>query len=280
MTPDFRLPTSDFRPMFAIEFRNVSFGYEERLILDEVSFAVRQGELKCVLGGSGSGKSTILKLALRLLEPSSGEILIGETDVSHLSDEELADVRGKMGMIFQGGALFDSLTVRENVAYRLMEQHWDDDRIETEVKQQLDFLDFDGDLDALPADLSGGHRRTVAIARALAGGPDILLYDEPTTGLDPATAKAVCELAARLRDNRQVSAVFVTHRLDDINHLSSVLYQGKIALSREEANFCLLNTTFMILRNGKVYFNGTADQLRAQDDEYLREFLGATDDEE
>jgi phospholipid/cholesterol/gamma-HCH transport system ATP-binding protein len=280
MPPTDTSETPPNRAPYAIEFRHVTFAYEDRVVLDDVSFGVRRGELKCILGGSGSGKSTILRLAMRLIEPDDGQIVVDGVDVTHLLEEELADVRGRMGVIFQGGALFDSLTVRENVAYRLIEQHWPEEKIEEEVRRQLDFLGFDDELDALPADLSGGSRRTVAIARALAGGPGILLYDEPTTGLDPATAKAVCELAAKLRDTRGVSSIFVTHRLDDIRYLSSLLYQGSEILHRDGTNFCLANQTFMILRNGKVYFDGSDEQLRGQDDEYLREFLGEVEDEE
>lgn len=280
MSPTADAHDSSPQSPFAIEFRHVTFAYEDRVVLDDVSFSVRRGELKCILGGSGSGKSTILRLAMRLIEPDDGQIIVDGIDVTHLREEELTEVRRHMGVIFQGGALFDSLTVRENVGYRLIEQHWPAEKIEEEVKRQLEFLGFDGDLDALPADLSGGGRRTVAIARALAGGPGILLYDEPTTGLDPATAKAVCELAAKLRDTRGVSSIFVTHRLDDIRHLSAQLYLENGVLYRDGANFCLANQTFMILRNGKVYFNGPEEQLRASDDEYLREFLGEVEDEE
>jgi phospholipid/cholesterol/gamma-HCH transport system ATP-binding protein len=272
-------PNSAVSP-YAIEFRNVTFSYDERPVLNDISFGVRRGELKCILGGSGSGKSTILRLALRLIEPDSGAIFVNGVDITHLREEELNRVRDKVGMIFQGGALFDSLSVRENVAYRLAEQHWDEARIEEEVRQQLEYMDFEGDLETLPDELSGGMRRAVAIARAMAGGPEILLYDEPTTGLDPTTAKMVCELAAKLRDTQNVSSIFVTHRLDDIKFLSSVLFLGGQSLRRDEVNFCVTNTTVMILRDGKVYFNGTNEQLRAQDDLYLREFLGTVEDEE
>lgn len=265
---------------YAIEFRHVTFSYDARRVLEDISFGVKRGELKCILGGSGSGKSTILRLALRLIEPDSGAIFVNGVDVTHLREEEMNEVRDKMGMIFQGGALFDSLSVRENVAYRLNEQHWDEARMEEEVRRQLKFMDFDGDLDTLPSELSGGARRAVAIARAMAGGPEILLYDEPTTGLDPTTAKVVCELAAKLRDTQHVSSIFVTHRLDDIKFLSSVLYLGGQPLRHGAVDFCVTNTAVMILRDGRVYFNGTEEQLRAQDDLYLREFLGAVEDEE
>jgi phospholipid/cholesterol/gamma-HCH transport system ATP-binding protein len=236
--------------------------------------------MKVILGGSGSGKSTILRLVLGLVKPDSGEIYVGGQEITGLSEQALLPVRRKMGIVFQSGALFDSLTVHDNVGYRLIEEGWPDERIEEEVKKQLAFIDFKGELDVLPGDLAGGMRRTVAIARAMVGGPEILLYDEPTAGLDPPTARTLCELAAKYRDAQSVSSIFVTHRMDDVRFLSSILYTksstGAIApLHRTDDEFSLVNTRFIILRNHRIYFSGTEEQLRQSSDPYIQEFIGA-----
>jgi phospholipid/cholesterol/gamma-HCH transport system ATP-binding protein len=264
----------------AIEFRNVTHSYDgEHFVLEDISFTLARGEMKVILGGSGSGKSTILRLVLGLAKPDSGEIYVGGQEITSLSEQGLLPVRRKLGIVFQSGALFDSLTVRDNVGYRLIEEGWPQDKIEQEVEKQLAFIDFKGEMDVLPGDLAGGMRRTVAIARAMVGGPEILLYDEPTAGLDPPTARTLCELAAKYRDGQNVSSIFVTHRMDDVRFLSSVLYTKEhgtlVPMHRTDDEFSLVNTRFIILKNHRIYFSGTEEQLRQADDPYIQEFIGA-----
>jgi len=264
-----------------IEFRNVWHSYDgEHFVLEDISFSVGPGEMTVILGGSGSGKSTILRLTLGLIRPDEGQIFIHGQEITAMSEQDLLAVRRKIGIVFQSGALFDSLSVYENVAYRLREEGWPEDRIEEEVRRQLAFIDFKGDVHALPGELSGGMRRAVAIARAMVGGPEILLFDEPTAGLDPPTARTLCELAAKYRDLQGVSSIFVTHRMDDVRFLSSVLYVRNaagdvLALHRDDETFSLINTRFLILRHHRIYFSGTEEQLRRSEDPYVREFIGA-----
>jgi phospholipid/cholesterol/gamma-HCH transport system ATP-binding protein len=270
----------------AIEFKNVWHSYDgEHFVLEDISFSVGPGEMTVILGGSGSGKSTILRLTLGLIRPDEGEIFIQGQEITSTTEHELLDVRRKMGIVFQSGALFDSLSVYENVAYRLREEGWPEDRIEEEVLRQLAFIEFKGDIHALPSELSGGMRRAVAIARAMVGGPEILLFDEPTAGLDPPTARTLCELAAKYRDLEGVSSIFVTHRMDDVRFLSSVLYTRNaagdiLALHRDDETFSLINTRFLILRHHRIYFSGTEEQLRRSEDPYVREFIGALEEVE
>ena len=269
-----------------IEFRNVWHSYDgEHFVLEDISFSVGPGEMTVILGGSGSGKSTILRLTLGLIRPDDGEIFIHGQEITSMTEQELLAIRRKIGIVFQSGALFDSLSVYENVAYRLREEGWPEERIEEEVRRQLAFIDFKGDVHALPGELSGGMRRAVAIARAMVGGPEILLFDEPTAGLDPPTARALCELAAKYRDLQGVSSIFVTHRMDDVRFLSSVLYTRDaagdvLALHRDDETFSLINTRFLILRNRRIYFSGTEEQLRRSEDPYVREFIGALEEME
>ena len=192
-TPTDRLNVgSESRLVPAIEFRDVYLAFDDQVILDGVNFAVRRGETKIVLGGSGSGKSTIINLILGLLKPDSGEILIDGENITDFDDQDLMGIRKKIGMVFQEGALFDSLSVYDNVAYRLIEEGVGDDEIEHEVTRMLHFVDLDDAIDKMPSELSGGMRRRVGIARALVGNPSIVLFDEPTAGLDPPTARTIC----------------------------------------------------------------------------------------
>jgi phospholipid/cholesterol/gamma-HCH transport system ATP-binding protein len=261
----------------AIEFRNVSLAFGDRIILNRVSFAVGRGESKVVLGGSGTGKSTLLRLALGLIKPDSGRILIDGEDITDHTEDELMRVRKKIGMVFQEGALFDSLSVYENVAYRMREQGVPEDEIDTTVRQMLQFVDLTHAIDQLPNQLSGGMRRRVGIARALVGSPKIVLFDEPTSGLDPITARTICELALNLRDLENVASIFVTHRLQDIEVLSSEYVvkkdDGGIEYRAENGELCLINTRFLLLKDGNVIFSGSDEQLTEDDDPYIQRFL-------
>lgn len=201
----------------SIEFRDVWLSFDEEPILKGVSFTVRRGETKIILGRSGGGKSTIIKLVLGLLKPDSGQILIDGEDITDYTEVQMMAVRKKMGMVFQEGALFDSLSVYENVAYRLNEQNVDEEEIESEVRKMLRFVDLEDAIDKMPIELSGGMRRRVGIARALVGSPKMVLFDEPTAGLDPPTSRTICELVLKLRDLEDVSSIFVTHEMNTLD---------------------------------------------------------------
>lgn len=261
----------------AIEFHDVTMSYDDRVILDGVSFIVNPGETKLVMGGSGTGKSTILKLVLGLIKPDSGRILIDGEDITHHSEREMIEVRQKIGMVFQEGALFDSLSVYENVGFRLFEQGVPESEIEHDVRRMLQFVDLEQAIDMMPAELSGGMRRRVGIARALVGNPKLILFDEPTAGLDPPTARTILELAIKLRDLEGVSSIFVTHRMDDIRMLSSnfatINEKGEVAFQKEQGNLCLVNTRFIMLQKGKVIFSGTDEELGQSTDPYIKDFL-------
>lgn len=265
------------RTVPAIEFRDVHLSFDDEEILKGISFIVRRGETKIILGRSGGGKSTTIKLILGLLKPDSGRILIDGEDITDYSETQMMEVRKKIGMVFQEGALFDSLSVYENVAYRLHEQGKPEDEIEEEVKKMLRFVDLEDAIDKMPDELSGGMRRRVGIARALVGNPPIVLFDEPTAGLDPPTSRTICELAIKLRDLEDVSSIFVTHEMMNLRYLSSeyatLSPAGEVLLLPEGKDFCLLNTEIVMLRYGHVIFNGTDEQLRASEDEYIRRFL-------
>ena len=261
----------------AIEFQNVTMAYDDRTILDDVSFIVNPGETKIVMGGSGTGKSTILKLTLGLIRPQSGHILIDGEEVTGYSEQEMNELRRKIGMVFQDGALFDSLTVYENVGYRLFEQNVTESEIEDNVRRMLRFVNLEHTMYMMPSELSGGMRRRVGIARALVGSPKITLFDEPTAGLDPPTARTILELAMKLRDLEGVSSIFVTHRLEDIKMLSSsyatINEDGEVEFEHENESLCLVNTKFIMLKDGKVIFSGTDEELWQSDDPYIKDFF-------
>lgn len=260
-----------------IEFRDVHLAFDDKVILDGVSFSVRRGETKLILGRSGGGKSTTIRLILGLLKPDSGKIFIDGEDITDYTEEEMMPVRHKIGMVFQEGALFDSLSVYENVAYRLREQNVGEEEIEHEVRRMLQFVDLEDAIDKMPIELSGGMRRRVGIARALVGDPEIVLYDEPTAGLDPPTARTICELAIKLRDLQDVSSIFVTHEMNNVGYLSSeyaiVNEEGAVIFEKEGEKLCLINTEVIMFRNGKVIFSGTDERLRASQDPYIQKFV-------
>jgi phospholipid/cholesterol/gamma-HCH transport system ATP-binding protein len=261
----------------AIEFHDVSLAFGDRTVLNRISFGVRYGESLIVLGQSGTGKSTILRLTLGLIKPDAGRIIIDGEDITDLTEEELMTMRQKIGMVFQEGALFDSLPVYDNVAYRLREQRLPESEIEQTVMRMLRFVDLEDAADKMPNELSGGMRRRVGIARALAGNPKIILYDEPTAGLDPITARTINELALKLRDLEEVSSIFVTHRLKDLQVLSSEYVvrddHGNVIFEHEGDRLCLINTQFIMLKDGEIIFSGTDEALRASKDPYIIKFL-------
>jgi phospholipid/cholesterol/gamma-HCH transport system ATP-binding protein len=247
------------------------------MVLDDVSFRVAPGEMKVLLGESGGGKSTIIRLALGLDKPDSGEIFIEGQEITQLDEQDLNQVRDKVGMVFQEGALFDSLTVFENVAYRLREREEDEETIEKAVQRILEFVGLQDSADKLPAELSGGMKRRVAIARAVVGDPEIVLFDEPTTGLDPPAAGIICVLGLRLRDVKGVSSIWITHRLEDVRFLSSKFivsaWGDQAVVADEDDKLCLINTKFLMLHHGKIIFEGTDEQLWQSEDPFIREFL-------
>ena len=261
----------------AIEFKDVTMSYDDRLILDGVSFTVNPGETKIVMGGSGTGKSTILKLVLGLIRPDTGRILIDGEDVTDYSEGDMTPVRQKIGMVFQDGALFDSLSVYENVGFRLFEQGVPEAEIEDNVRRMLQFVNLEKTMHMMPSELSGGMRRRVGIARALVGSPKLVLFDEPTAGLDPPTARTILELAMKLRDLEGVSSIFVTHRLEDIKLMSSsfatIDEDGEVVFQEEKGNLCLVNTKFVMLKQGRVIFSGTDEELWQSTDPYIVEFF-------
>ena len=260
-----------------IEFRNVSICYDDEVVLDDVSFVVWPAELKLMLGQSGGGKSTVIKLALGLEKPDAGKILIDGEDIAPLPEEELDRIRNKMGVVFQEGALFDSLTVFENVAYRLQERGEDEAMIERKVGAILEFVGLKDAADKLPAELSGGMKRRVAIARAVVDEPEIVLFDEPTTGLDPPTARTICKLGLKLRDARGVSAIWVTHRIEDIRFLASkhaCVGPGHRTQIEGEGERCrLANTRVVMLHHGRIIFEGPDELFWKSNDPVIREFV-------
>src|SRR5215471_7265951 len=258
-----------------IIFEDVAISFEGLMVLDGVSFELRKGETKAVLGVAGSGKSTILKLCLGLIRPDAGRIYILGHDITAMSEEELFDLRSQIGIVFQESALFDSLTVRENVAFRLMEEKLPDAEVEQRVREVLRFVELEDAIDRLPSELSGGMRRRVGIARAIITHPEILLYDSPTGGLDPITSTTIIELIMKQRDVSLTSALLVSHRLQDGFMLASHYYDPDT--KRMEAvdgkPMRDVHTSFMILREGKVIFNGTALELGRVQDPYIREYI-------
>lgn len=261
----------------AIEFRDVHLGYDDRKVLDGLNFKIMKGESKIILGRSGGGKSTIIKLVLGLLKPDAGRVFVDGEDITDYTEQEMMQVRSKIGMVFQEGALFDSLSVYDNVAFRLHEQGVPEDEVEAEVRRMLLFVDLEDAIDKMPSELSGGMRRRVGIARALVGDPKIVLFDEPTAGLDPPTARTICELAMKLRDLEDVSSIFVTHEMKNLDYLCSeyavVNEAGEVVFEAEGERLCLINSKVLMMRRGKIIFSGTDEMLRNADDPDIRRFL-------
>lgn len=265
----------------AIEFRNVNFSYDHKKVLDDLSFTVAKGEIKIILSGSGGGKSTILKLILGLLKPDAGEIFIDGEEISKYDEPELQRVRDKIGMVFQEGALFDSLSVYDNVAYRLNEREISEEDVEKEVSSLVEFVKLEDDIEKLPSELSGGMQKQLSIARALVGNPTIVLFDEPTVALDPPTSATICDLIIELRDLEGVSSIVVTHEMDVVKYLTSeyvtVSDKGELKFKDEGQALCLTNTNILMLRNGREIFSGTSTELIKSEDIYIHDFIRGTE---
>jgi phospholipid/cholesterol/gamma-HCH transport system ATP-binding protein len=259
-----------------VVFDHVSLAFDEKAILKDVSFTLISGHTKIILGASGAGKSVTLKIILGLLAADAGVVWVNGERVDQLAEEEMMKVRADLGMVFQEGALFDSLTVRENVGYRLYEESdMPLPEADRRVEEVLGFIGLGEFMDRMPSELSGGQRRRVAIARAMASKPKILLYDEPTTGLDPITATTVDDEIIKLRDLENVSSIVVTHQLRDAFYLAThtaVKENGTIRVVLADAQKAE-QAEFMMLRDGFIVFEGDADELRHSEDEYLKKFL-------
>ena len=258
-------------------FDKVSLAFDDNVILKNISFTLIAGQTKIVLGASGSGKSTILKLILGLLRPDEGVVWVNGERVDQMTEPELMTVRADLGMVFQEGALFDSLTVSENVGYKLYEEtNMPTDQVRGRVEEVLGFIGLGEFSDRMPSELSGGQRRRVAIARAMAAKPRLLLYDEPTTGLDPITALTVDDEIVKLRDLENVSSILVTHQLRDAFYVAT-----HEAVRRDDGSLHIApadqdkseEAEFIMLKDGGIVFEGHATELRESSDDYLRTFL-------
>src|SRR5262245_14693385 len=256
-----------------VVFDGIWLAFDEKEILRDVSFTLRTGHTKIFLGASGAGKSTILRLTLGLLKPDAGRIFVNGEQIEAMSEDKLIDVRADLGMVFQEGALFDSLTVGENVGYKLSEElQWPAERTDARVREVLGFIGLTEFIDRMPSELSGGQRRRVAIARAMAAKPRILLNDEPTTGLDPVTANTVDDEIIKLRDLEGVSSIVVTHQLRDAFRVATheaVRDGGAIQIVPADEQKCE-EAEFIMLKDGRVHFEGHAAELRGSRDPYIR----------
>ena len=272
--------TSSLDSSPTIRFENVRLGFEEGDILRGVSFQVQERETLVLLGETGTGKTLSLKLAAGLMRPSAGNIQVLGRELSSMEERDLLAFRRQMGFVFQEGALFDSMTVGDNVAYRLLEDKVKDEEIEPRVREVLRFVELEDTVDLFPSELSGGMRRRVSIARALINQPPIVLYDSPTAGLDPVTSQTIITLILRLRDVYGVTALLATQRLQDGFALANFRFDPatkRVVRSVSNGNVRgaakMAATRFLVLREGGVYFEGGQEELADTKDEYLKRFL-------
>jgi phospholipid/cholesterol/gamma-HCH transport system ATP-binding protein len=265
-------PKDQSRPV--LEFSHVFLSFDGPPVLADVSFTVAPSETRILLGPAGVGKSVLLKLCNGLLQPTHGRVYLFEEDISHMREEALVNLRPRTGMVFQEGALFDSLTVRDNIAYQLTQELVPDQEIDARVREALRFVELEQTFDSFPSSLSGGMRRRVAIARALIHKPDLLLYDSPTGGLDPVTSTTIIELIVKQRDVYHTPSLLVTHRLQDAFTMCTHRFDPNsgrmIPLPKGEVD---PNTTFLMLSEGRLIFNGSLAELAASQDPFVREFL-------
>ena len=257
-----------------LEFRNVSITFTDRPVLEDISFSVGPNETRILLGPAGVGKSVLLKLANGLLSPDSGSIHLFGREISHAPEEKLFELRNRTGMVFQEGALFDSLTVRDNVAYQLIQERVPDEDIDVRVREALRFVGLEQTFSLYPGSLSGGMRRRVAIARALIHNPQLLLYDSPTGGLDPVTSTTIVGLIVKQRDVYRTPSVLVTHRLQDAftmcTHRFEPAEDRMVPLPKGQID---LTTTFLMLEEGRLIFDGNVHELVSSQNSFVREFI-------
>jgi len=261
-------------PTPVVAFQNVSISFDGPPVLQDVSFTVGPTETRILLGPAGVGKSVLLKLTNGLLCPDHGSVRLFGEDISRMSEQALFPLRVRTGIVFQEGALFDSLTVRDNIAYQLIQQNVPDDVIDARVHEALHFVELDQTFSLFPGSLSGGMKRRVAIARALIGQPELVLYDSPTGGLDPITSTTIIELVMKQRDFYHTPSILVTHRLQDAFTLCTHHYDSELGrmvpLPKGHAD---PNTTFLMLEEGRLIFDGSLHDIVHTDNKFVREFL-------
>lgn len=267
-----------------LRFEDVSVHFEDAIALDQVSFELHPGDTRIVLGVAGSGKTTLLKVALGLVRPDSGRIYLFGKDATDLNESDWFAIRARMGILFQEGGLFDSMTVAENVAYPLVNQHTvttenehnGNGQVDSKVREALRFVELEQTLEKFPSELSGGMRRRVGIARAIVTEPPLVLYDSPTAGLDPITANTIIQLILKERDLRNAASIMVTHRYQDGHLMANFRYNpnsGKIEVAPDGAEESRLKTKFFVMNAGRLVFAGTQPELRAAQDPYVRKFV-------
>jgi len=264
--------TDDQTPV--VVFEDVSIAFDLKTVLDNVSFSVARGETRIILGPAGGGKSVLLKLANGLLRPDSGKIQIFDEEITSMPERELFKLRAKIGMVFQESALFDSLSVEDNVAYRLHEEHVPEEEAHERVVEALKFVELEQAINKFPSELSGGMRRRVSIARAIISRPDLILYDSPTGGLDPITSTTIIELVMKQRDVSHTTSLMITHRLQDAFTLAMHRFDPKTGKMQPIPNGGVDESTkFLVLNEGKIVFDGTTHELVASTDPWLRQYL-------
>ena len=257
-----------------VEFDHVCLGFEEHQVLKDISFKVAHGETRIILGPSGGGKSVLMKLANGLLLPDTGDVRILGWSLQQMTQRELFQMRAHVGMVFQESALFDSLNVEDNVAYRLEEEHVDPAEIHTRVVEALHFVELEKAIDKFPSELSGGMRRRVSIARAIISKPDLILYDSPTGGLDPITSNTIIDLVVKQRDVSGTTSLLITHRLQDAFTMATHRYNEQLGHMEKIPNGGIdPNPRFLVLNEGKVVFDGTTLELSHTSDTWLKDYI-------
>jgi len=257
-----------------VVFDNVSIQFERNPVLKNISFSVERGETLIILGPAGTGKSVLMKLVNGLLRPDSGTITVFGERIDTMSERDLYKIRARIGMVFQESALFDSLSVADNVAYRLHEEHMPEDQVHEKVVEALHFVDLDHAITKFPSELSGGMRRRVSIARAIVAQPDLILYDSPTGGLDPITSTTIIELVVKQRDVSHATSLLITHRLQDAFTLATHRYDSASGKMEPLPNKGIDDTTrFLVLNEGSVVFDGNTHDLVHTQDPWLKEYL-------